>query len=565
VAEDWIVADIRFDTAFAFKATDGTANRTMALRLNDIINVKDWGATGDGITDDSAAIQAALDYAIQNGVSYLLSKVHGAVLFFPAGTYIIGTPIYLCGLNVPELFAYPDPRYIKPYHESSNLKIMGAGRDATILKGNFANDGVLKRVSPYNDALEVDGYSVQDIMHMTIWNQSLTSGSCCIRLPSAAAVGLRLDNLKLRGLNGLDIRHDNYNMLIANCIAECVAPIGAANSASPGPVAGSRGFCAGQGQTVNCQAIGFDVGFAVGGGAIFYNGNRAYRCNVGFDLGGPSVPPSGGGGGTTVRYLNFAANITDRCKWGLRIYSVFNACIAANVIKGTSGPCDPIPITSISCRGTTATVTSVGHNLAAGTTKLALVTNPIGWTPDGTGKQIVTCTRVDADTFTYSLPSGNPASFTSATWNYPIEYAIVNRDAGNVTMLSNVTPAMASVASIDITNLNNGQQILNFAAAMSAPYGFAFSLGGFAGNANWRFVMCGTPNVGTNPLSFLLMNAISTNPSPSAGIYTEGTERNIIDAQRASFGQAVTGGGNNHYKVRCATNDGSTGPWTRVG
>jgi hypothetical protein len=61
------------------------------------------------------------------------------------------------------------------------------------------------------------------------------------------------------------------------------------------------------------------------------------------------------------------------------------------------------------------------------------------------------------------------------------------------------------------------------------------------------------------------MNAISTNPSPSAGIFSEGTERNIIDAQSASFGQAVTGGGTHHYKVRCSTNDGSGGPWTRVG
>lgn len=53
-------------------------------------NVKDYGATGDGITDDTAAIQAAIDDAFgpasaPHGVNYRLNKI----LFFPEGTYII--------------------------------------------------------------------------------------------------------------------------------------------------------------------------------------------------------------------------------------------------------------------------------------------------------------------------------------------------------------------------------------------------------------------------------------------------------------------------------------------
>jgi hypothetical protein len=46
------------------------------------VNVKDapYGAVGDGVTDDRAAIQAAADFLVNNG--------GGGVLFFPNGTYL---------------------------------------------------------------------------------------------------------------------------------------------------------------------------------------------------------------------------------------------------------------------------------------------------------------------------------------------------------------------------------------------------------------------------------------------------------------------------------------------
>lgn len=54
------------------------ATRTVDDKLREIVSVKDFGAVGDGVTDDTAAIQAALA-SIQST---------GGALFFPRGTYL---------------------------------------------------------------------------------------------------------------------------------------------------------------------------------------------------------------------------------------------------------------------------------------------------------------------------------------------------------------------------------------------------------------------------------------------------------------------------------------------
>jgi hypothetical protein len=64
------------DSALAnYTPTPGSVTRTVANRLNEIISVKNFGAVGDGVTDDTAAISAGITAAM------------GKTLYFPSGVY----------------------------------------------------------------------------------------------------------------------------------------------------------------------------------------------------------------------------------------------------------------------------------------------------------------------------------------------------------------------------------------------------------------------------------------------------------------------------------------------
>ena len=52
-----------------------------------LLNVRDFGAKGDGKTDDTAAIQAAIDVLASDGVAR--GQERPGILVFPSGTYCV--------------------------------------------------------------------------------------------------------------------------------------------------------------------------------------------------------------------------------------------------------------------------------------------------------------------------------------------------------------------------------------------------------------------------------------------------------------------------------------------
>src|SRR3954469_26045875 len=63
-----------------FVAHGATTPRTLAARFGEVVNVRDYGATGDGTTDDRPAVVAAQAQAQSLG---------GATIRVPRGTYYL--------------------------------------------------------------------------------------------------------------------------------------------------------------------------------------------------------------------------------------------------------------------------------------------------------------------------------------------------------------------------------------------------------------------------------------------------------------------------------------------
>jgi hypothetical protein len=81
------------------QAGTGAVSRTQLAKMRDIVSVEDFGAVGDGTTDDSAAIDAAIEYlkSIRGGILYFGPKRY-AVASNP-GIRIDGSGIHLMGTS----------------------------------------------------------------------------------------------------------------------------------------------------------------------------------------------------------------------------------------------------------------------------------------------------------------------------------------------------------------------------------------------------------------------------------------------------------------------------------
>ena len=111
-------------------ATGSDTPRTLADRFGDVVNVRDFGALGDGVTDDTEAIQAAIDACSE-----------GSCVVFPIGTYFLSYAVFMrvAGVKVLSLGAIIKTSY--------NGTIFLVSADRILIDGfSFIGDGSLDKV-----------------------------------------------------------------------------------------------------------------------------------------------------------------------------------------------------------------------------------------------------------------------------------------------------------------------------------------------------------------------------------------------------------------------------------
>ncbi len=117
-----------------------------------VVNVMDFGATGDGVTDDSVAVQAAIE--AYRGI--------GAMFLFPAGTFVLGDIQVPAGCsfvsyqlardnylsNVPsKIIPAPGATYVFEFEDNSKNCIMdGIYIDAEYVQGQPHNENLVAAV-----------------------------------------------------------------------------------------------------------------------------------------------------------------------------------------------------------------------------------------------------------------------------------------------------------------------------------------------------------------------------------------------------------------------------------
>ncbi len=198
----------------------GAQDRTVKAKLQETVSVKDFGAVGDGVTDDTAAIQAALIAAADKGQA----------VFAPAGIYLITDTIY-CG---PNTYLYGEGTWNAVSADSpvrgtvfksttSGIKFFYALALSDLPVGiswptssnaNSAHSFKLRDLTIWGNQTTQRGIEVGNNYPVTqVGLSNITIRDCQIGVNLVAAYGINISNVYPRGSAPLDTSSKGFQLV----------------------------------------------------------------------------------------------------------------------------------------------------------------------------------------------------------------------------------------------------------------------------------------------------------------------------------------------------------------
>jgi len=161
-----------------------TINNSLYTYNGSIFNVKNYGATGDGVTNDATAIQNAINAA---------EKVSGSTVYFPAGTYAVNSSYY--GLQ---------------FSGASNIQFSGAGQGLTKIVATGTTDNYL-----FYDKGGANNVSLNNMTLDGTHLQNSSGGG--IDIYAVSSSNIQISNITINGKNSIPINlGSDHGVLIEN-------------------------------------------------------------------------------------------------------------------------------------------------------------------------------------------------------------------------------------------------------------------------------------------------------------------------------------------------------------
>lgn len=546
--------DVPLDTALTDLQNQAVAAQTTANNANTsagnkvskdtlVFNVKDHGAFGDGVTDDTGAIQAAINAAF---------AITGSIAFLPAGVYVVSAPLTLppqtalygtrgshidsigcsikpsasfVGASVILMVDQTTGGYAKPSNEQ---RIKGITIDGSNLTGTTI-DGIQAQGF-------VHGVEIEDVQIRTMPNHGIgivTNGSGTpyswrgTRIVASGCAGYGF-NIGMTDSTWIDVEAiangksgffigSSANSHYTNCRAEYNTFDGFTLTGSTGSGAGSGGCTFTSCSTDRNQQNGFNISMT-GPTPLIFTGLLLRRDGSsstssgysGFKVGGGNTTPLIINGATCFVGTNDDGSGNATPQYGYSITgSSSNVVLSSGFFQGISA--------GINDDATNTWFRNPNVITATGTTSAQTISSTSNWNSTGTG-------TVSSLTVNTNLTVNGTANLNGA--------AIVSNNVS---------------AALSITGTNTGQQLLSTTGADVTSRGLQTSVTGDTiarfvetvdGTLNW-----GPGGSGSRDSSLSRSGVASLSTNSQLTFSTVGKGLTLTEGTNAKMGLATLSAG----------------------